>query len=223
MILTDLSLIKKREAFDLIYRNLHQSIRAHSTHVGTVTGVMARKCQERLSKEYSLPENELDLNILRGGYTHDIGKHLLSYALCQKTGAMNRIEQDAVRQHPCSAVLLLGEYADVLFKNGGEKQIALDMALYHHERHDGSGYPNGFKGTEIPFLAQLCALANGLDNLTGKTKRCRNFDSAAQKISASKGLWFSPGAVDCFEASLDEIRQLYTAKSSWTAAGAQGL
>ena len=203
--------------------NLHQSIRGHGVHVGVVTGVMARHCKERLSKQYDLPENILEITIIRGGDYHDIGKHFISYALCQKTGPLSKMEEKAVRQHPDYTENLLLEYAEVLFDTKGAKDIALDMGRYHHEHYDGSGYPMHLKGNEIPFIAQLCAVANTLDKASLDNRRRVSFDPAAELVLAGKGIRFSPEAIDCFKQSLDEIKTLYTAKNSWIVAGAKGL
>jgi len=220
MTITAPILIKKKEQFDDIYLNLHQSIRAHSTHVGIVTGVMARLCKERLLNEYNLPKGKLEITIIRGGDYHDIGLHFISYVLCQKTGPLSETETAAVRQHPGYTVRLLCEYENVLFESEGAKQIALDMGRYHHEHHDGSGYPKGLKGDEIPFVSQLCSLADTLDKVAGDRRR-NSFNSAVEIISENKGIRFSPEAVDCFLQSQNEIRKLYIGKNSWIKASAK--
>jgi len=214
MILTNPILLKKKEQFDAIYLNLHRDIRAHCTHVGIVTGVMSRNHEDRFSGEYGLYGSVLNMAILRGGDYHDIGKHLLSYAICRKTDRLNQTEQEIIRRHPRYTVQLLTEYADVLFENEGATQIAIDMGLYHHERSDGSGYPSGLEGEEIPFLPQLCILANFLDEAVGH-RRGDTFDTVAKQILKNKNGWFSPGALLCFDQNLDEIRKLYTSKYSW--------
>ena len=217
------ALIKKKEQFNSIYMNLHQSIRAHGVHVGVVAGVMARHCKEQLSEQYDLLENSLEITIIRGGDYHDIGKHFISYALCQKTGPLSKMEEKAVRQHPDYTGNLLLEYAEVLFDTEGAKNIALDMGRYHHEHYDGSGYPMRLKGDKIPFIAQLCAVANTLDKATMNSRRYVDFKIAAEKIFADEGIRFSPEAVECFKQSMDEIKTLYTAKNSWIVAGAKGV
>jgi len=221
MIITTLDMIKKKEKFDDIYLDLHQSIRAHSTHVGIVTGVMARQYKERLLNEYDLPKGNLEITIIHGGDYHDLGLHFISYTLSQKSGPLSEIESEAIRRHPGYTVKLLNEYENVLFESEGAKQIALDMGRCHHEHYDGSGYPKGLKGDEIPFISQLCALADVLDKEAADRRR-DSFDSAVEIILKNKGIRFSPETVDCFLQSQNEIRKLYTGKNSWIKAGAKG-
>ena len=221
MIITP-ALSSKKEQFDAIYLNLHQNIRAHSAHVGVVCGIMAQQCSARLFDEYGISADNLIIPIMQGGDYHDIGKCSIPYHLFQKNFSPNQTETETIRQHPGYTTELLHKYSCVLFDCERAKRIALDMGHYHHEKYDGSGYPKKLKGDKIPFAAQLCALADFLDNRAGD-RRCDSFDFAAETIIKNKGIWFSPEAVACFEMSQEEIKKLYTTKNNWIKAGLKTL
>ena len=209
----------KKEQFQAIYLNMQPRIRAHCTHVGIVTGCfLANRYRRQLCKTYGVPEAALAEVIMKAGEYHDIGKSMMSDALCKKT-RLNQTERKMLRQHPQLGVQLLDEFGDALFDSGGAKQVALDMALCHHEHFDGSGYPNGLKADEIPLLAQLCALANELDNAVHTGHR-NAFGSVADLVMEKSGVWFSKAAVSAFTENMDEITALYTQKHSWIKAGA---
>jgi putative two-component system response regulator len=94
-----------------------------------------------------------------GGALHDIGKLGIPHEILNKPGPLNRKEWDIMRQHPeigYKICLPLGESLG----------FALDIIRYHHEKMDGSGYPYGLKGTEIPDVARIMAVADMFDALT---------------------------------------------------------
>ena len=215
MILTDPALILKKDQFNEIYKHLHPGIRSHGTRLGIGTGVMAKRHQDRICQSYGLPASLFEAAIMSGGSYHDIGKSFLSSSILERSDRLSDIEKEAFSRHPKYTAELLREYADVLFESEGEKQIALDMALYHHERHDGGGYPGGLKGDGIPFIAQLCALLNTLDQELIVGRRRNPFDPAADKLIKQGGSRFSPEAITCFTQSRDAIKQLYESKNSW--------
>jgi HD-GYP domain len=222
MTFTNPVLNEKKRKIDEIYLNLHQRIRAHSVHVGVVTSIMAHIHPQRLMQEYMLEYGEIGAAIMCGGDYHDIGKYLISYAICRKNDALSGIEKEIFMQHPRYSVKLIEEFSDVLFdpdeSGRGALKLALDMAKYHHERYDGSGYPTGISGDSIPFIAQLCGLADAFDTLANTRQRGR-FELASSMIFENRGILFSPAAVECFELSMVEIRRLYTTKNSWIRAG----
>ncbi len=91
--------------------------------------------------------------------------------------------------------------------------MALDIIRHHHERWDGTGYPYGLKGEEIPLSARIVAIADVFDALASKRsyKEKMAFEECVQIILESRGSHFDPVLVDAFEESLSEIRKIYDA------------
>lgn len=138
---------------------------------------------------------------------HDVGKIGIPDALLLKSGKLTDEEFDVMKRHTeIGASLLSG--SDVLIK------CARDIALYHHERWDGSGYPKGMRGEEIPILARICAVADVFDALTSERpyKQAWTVNSAYDWILSEAGRHFDPAVVSAFGQAFPEIlriRELY--------------
>jgi putative two-component system response regulator len=91
-------------------------------------------------------------------------------------------------------------------------QTAAEIALYHHERWDGSGYPDSLQGLEIPVAARVVALADVFDALTMQRpyKEARPMEQVLATMQAGSGNHFEPALVQAFEAVLPHIRELKT-------------
>lgn len=131
---------------------------------------------------------------------HDIGKILLPESLMEQAGSYTVEESlrmmghvDYGQQIFCSIGAEFPEAAD--FCKAGE-----EIALFHHECWDGTGYPDGRSGEEIPFLARVCAIANAYTGtLEGGTQRPGHpVDIALQELLSGGGSWFDPEIVGCF-------------------------
>ena len=138
---------------------------------------------------------------------HDVGKIGIADAILLKPGKLSSDEYDVMKTHTAIGERLL---------NGTDALIsaARDIAAYHHERWDGSGYPYGLVGEDIPVLARICAIADVFDALTSirPYKRPWPLDEAIAYIHNESGKHFDPAAVVAFDKALPEIsriRELY--------------
>ena len=116
---------------------------------------------EEMGRALGFPEREIE----RLGYSsmlHDVGKVSIPDSILGKPGPLNPEEWAVMQQHTINGAELLGERAFFA--------MARDIALYHHERVDGTGYPEGLKGNEIPLSARIVAIVDVYDALT--SKRC---------------------------------------------------
>ena len=88
--------------------------------------------------------------------------------------------------------------------------IAKEIAYYHHEKWDGSGYPNGLKGTEIPLSARITALADFFDAVTSKRiyKAAMSLEKTKQLIIDGKGRHFDPDVVDAFLMKIQDFVEI---------------
>jgi putative nucleotidyltransferase with HDIG domain len=110
-----------------------------------------------IGRTLGLPAGELD-TLYRGGLLHDIGKIAIPAAILNKPGKLTEDEYAIIKQHPATGARILSPiraYRDTI-----------PIVLSHHERIDGSGYPGGLRGEDIPFLARIMAAADVYDALS---------------------------------------------------------
>lgn len=151
------------------------------------------KFSEMLSRRYGMSEKFCEL-ILAASPMHDIGKIGIPDSILKKQGKLDAQEWELMRQHPIIGARILGDSDVPLFK------LASEIALCHHERFNGTGYPNSLKGTDIPISARIVAIADFYDALT--TERCYkkafSDDEAFELIEKEKGEHFDPELVESF-------------------------
>ena len=135
---------------------------------------------------------------------HDVGKIGIPDAILQKPGKLDADEWAIMQQHPDIGARIIGEH------DASMLQMARRIALGHHEKWDGSGYPAGLAGTDIPVEARIIAIADVFDALTSVRpyKRAWSVDEAVALIREQSGKHFDPHLVNCFLARLDEIIEI---------------
>lgn len=139
-------------------------------------------------------------------YLHDVGKVGLPESIANKAGDLTAYEWDVMKRHTTiGAALLKGSSSVVL-------QVAETIALTHHERWDGSGYPNALRGEEIPLSGRVCALADVFDALTTPRnyKKEISFEEAMTLVRDSSGHLFDPNVVSVFLESSTEVQKIQT-------------
>ena len=147
-------------------------------------------------------------NITNSASLHDIGKIKISDLILNKPGRLTREEFEIMKTHSVigseMVQTVLGEHAD-------EKllQISIDMAKYHHEKWNGTGYPEGLKGIEIPLSARIMAVADVFDALISKRvyKDAMAVDDAFAILEKDAGTHFDPEVVEIFFKFREEIKQ----------------
>ncbi len=141
------------------------------------------------------------LRILYAAPMHDVGKIGIPDRIILKPGKLDEEEWKIIKQHTTiGGRILKGAEAGYL-------KLAEIVALTHHEKWDGSGYPNGLKGKEIPLVGQITAIADVFDALTTKRpyKDPFSLEKAFGIIKEGRGAHFSPEVVDAFFSIKDEI------------------
>jgi putative nucleotidyltransferase with HDIG domain len=112
-----------------------------------------------LSLAKAVDLDETSINALKtASLLHDIGKIGVSEHILKKPGKLTEEEFNAIKLHPETGVSILGNF--------GEFRSILDHVLHHHERMDGTGYPQGISGEQIPVIARIIAVADTFDALT---------------------------------------------------------
>jgi putative two-component system response regulator len=136
---------------------------------------------------------------------HDIGEIAIEDSLLQKAGKLSPYELDKIKRHPAiGSEILHGSSSRIL-------QTAETIAYTHHERWDGSGYPQGLAGENIPIIGRICALADVFDALTTYRpyKEEIPVEEALGLIEAASGQLFDPALVVLFRANFDKIVQVH--------------
>ncbi|MEC7816118.1 MAG: HD domain-containing phosphohydrolase [Pseudomonadota bacterium] len=139
--------------------------------------------------------------LLNAAPMHDIGKIGIPDAILQKPGKLTPEEWAVMQTHAEIGAEIIGEDGSDLLN------MAREVALCHHEKWDGSGYPRGLKGEAIPISARIVALADVFDALTSERpyKHAWPIDDAVALIREQAGQHFDPALVTAFEACLPQI------------------
>lgn len=148
---------------------------------------------------------EEDLDIIRhASLMHDIGKIAVPDAILMKPGPLDDEEWKLMRMHPSHGARILANPSNRLL------EVAEQIARTHHERFDGTGYPAGLKGEDIPVLGRICAVADVFDALTTRRPYKPPFDDekAFAIMSQGRGNHFDPAVLDAFFASIKEILEI---------------
>jgi len=159
-----------------------------------------RRYTTLLATNLNLPSNETKLFSI-AAQLHDVGKILIPDTILKKTDNLEPHEYEIAERHTLEGAKLLRGSNSVIL------QTAEIIALTHHERWDGSGYPRGLKGEEIPLSGRICALADVFDALT--TKRPYKSEvtpfKALELIKDASGTLFDPTLVKIFEGHFDDV------------------
>ncbi|MNB71729.1 Cyclic di-GMP phosphodiesterase response regulator RpfG [compost metagenome] len=146
-----------------------------------------------IGTELELPLDERsDLYI--GGLLHDIGKLSVPEYILNKPSSLDPEEFELIKQHPAKGYELASRFPE--FGEG-----VLNIILHHHERFDGTGYPCGLKGQEIPLSARIIAVADSFDAMISERvyrKQPHDRKYAANQLIEGRGTQFDPVIVDIF-------------------------
>lgn len=194
------------EALQIAHDNLQEAyertiegwVRALDLRDRETEGHTQRVTELTLKVAAKLGFNDEELaHIRRGALLHDMGKMAIPDEILQKPGPLNEAEWEEMRRHPVYAHNMLSPIAYL--------HPALEIPFYHHERWDGSGYPRGLKGKEIPITARLFAIIDVWDALSSdrpyRKKLPRNEVIAYLKEKA--GVLFDPHLVELFLSSME--------------------
>ena len=146
--------------------------------------------------------------LLHAAPMHDIGKIGIADSVLLKPGRLDDAEMAAMRLHARIGAEIIGDCDSTLL------QLAKEVALYHHEKWDGTGYPEGLVAEAIPLSARIVALADVFDALTSKRpyKDAWPVAEAMEYIKSQQGLHFDPMLVPLLE---QQLEQLLVIKARW--------
>lgn len=144
-----------------------------------------------LAKQAKVPDADVE-RIYMAGLLHDVGKIGVPESVLQKAGKLTNEEYDMMKKHPRIGARILRDIKQI--------EDIIPGVLYHHERWDGRGYPEGLKGTEIPLMGRIICLADCFDAMTSNRtyRRALPIQTALDEIRNSRGTQFDPDLADEF-------------------------
>jgi putative nucleotidyltransferase with HDIG domain len=151
----------------------------------------------KLARAMGIPENELD-NVRRGAFLHDIGKLTIPDEILRKPGPLTKEEWEIVKKHPKFAYEFL---KDIEFLKN-----AINIPYCHHEYWDGSGYPRGLKGTQIPLEARIFTVVDVYDAIRSERPyhKARSIEETLQALRKGRGIIYDPEVIDTFLCLMQE-------------------
>jgi putative two-component system response regulator len=147
----------------------------------------------RIARQLGVPDDLADV-IRKAAPLHDIGKLAIPDEILMKEGALSLEEMDVVKTHTAiGARVLSGSTSPIL-------QVGEEIALYHHEHWDGSGYTPGLSGEAIPLAARITTIADVFDALMHERpyKRAWTLEESVDRIEELSGSKFDPAVVEAF-------------------------
>ncbi len=183
-----------RNADELTLRSLAQTIELKDRYT---RGHCDRVAHYALQLAERLAMSAEGKKLLRHGcWLHDCGKIGIPESILNKEGPLNPGEFIMIKKHPGWGVKVA--------KEAGLDQVTKDIIYHHHERFDGSGYPDGLAADDIPLMAQIAAMADAYDALTTNRSYRQGFShrKAMEIMMAERGRAFSPELLDLFLAEI---------------------
>ena len=179
----------------------------HIKHTSAYVGIVARALQKK--EEYREQLSDTYVTILtEAAPLHDIGKIAMPDAILMKPGKLTEEEIAVIKTHAERGAKIIEE---ILNEVGDSDYLktARDMARCHHEKWDGSGYPNALKGEEIPLCARIMAVADVYDALRSKRSYKDEFplEKAKTIIQEGAGTHFDPEVAEVFLENIREIEK----------------
>ncbi|TDO78320.1 HD-GYP domain-containing protein (c-di-GMP phosphodiesterase class II) [Halanaerobium saccharolyticum] len=149
------------------------------------------KLSRKLAKRMGLNREEIKKTYWTG-ILHDFGKTLIPASILNKKGPLTTKEFSEIKKHP--------ELAYKTLKDSAELKNIAKYILHHHEHWDGSGYPAGLAGEEIPLISQIVSVADAWDAMTSDRsyRKALRKEEAVKRIINNRGKQFSPFVVDVF-------------------------
>ena len=158
-----------------------------------------------IAESMSIGENDEWVDLVHNASgMHDIGKIGIPDNILLKAGKLDEDEFKTIQTHSEIGADIIGDHDSELLK------MAKLIAMYHHEKYDGSGYPHGLKGEDIPLEARIVAIADVFDALTSERpyKKAWSVEDSVNLIKEQSSIHFDPVIVEHFEVVLPKILKI---------------
>ena len=159
---------------------------------------------------YDLTDYDIEI-IVQASALHDIGKICIPDNILLKAGRLSEKEFELIKSHTTKGCEILAQMKDIQDEKYSE--ASMQICRHHHEKYDGSGYPDGLKGDEIPLSAQIVSIADVYDSLLSKRVYKNAYDpqKAYTMIMNGECGTFSSTILDCLSKSREKLEVLYVA------------
>lgn len=213
---------KKTQHIVSMHDNLIMSLAMMVESRDNSTGGHIKRTSEgvRILVDEIVKEGVLDLspefcrNVIKAAPMHDLGKIAVDDAVLRKPGRFTDEEYEMMKKHSAEGARVIHE---ILLNTDDEqfKTIAENVAHYHHERYDGSGYPEKLKGEQIPIEARIMAIADVYDALVSKRvyKEAFDFEKANNIILEGMGTQFDPKLKEAYINARPRLEKYYAEKA----------
>ena len=186
-----------------VVRRLGQAVESRDGDTGEHIERISRLCQQ-LARAVGVPEAEAEL-IGHASTMHDVGKIGVPDSVLLKPSRLDPEEWALMQSHTTiGAAILAGSSSPLL-------QMAESIALTHHERWDGTGYPAALRGEAIPLASRICAVCDVFDALLSKRryKRGWTMEEAMAELRSQRGRHFDPELVDAFVELMPDLDETW--------------
>lgn len=206
MIVDELEQMKPSETgcfpgLNALWSTFPRSTRIHMENVGKYADIMYQymaetnieNVNEVLGKDFRSVSRQLFM-------LHDIGRHYIPFALLNKVGKLEPEELQLIKDHTVNARRAIRSIYQQPFSDE-LMGIWEDISVFHHEYFDGTGYPEGLAGTDIPLAARICAIADTYEGIVSwkpYKKKQTSSQEAADIIAGEAGKQFQPELVEVF-------------------------
>lgn len=194
--------------FSTLVENKDNSTGGHIRRTSMYAEIIARELRKDMHYHYTITKDYLD-NLIVAAPMHDIGKIGIPDHILQKPGKLDAEEYEIMKKHSAIGAQIINETFGRTMDDD-YKDMAYQVALYHHEKWNGRGYPEGLKENDIPLCARIMAVADVFDAVSAK--RCYRDAMPLEKcfgiISEGRGRDFDPDVVDAFFNCREEIERV---------------
>ncbi|MBQ0167091.1 MAG: HD domain-containing protein [Treponema sp.] len=181
----------------------------HIKRTSTIVSLLAKNLREHNLYADKLLPADYDM-IALAAPLHDIGKIKVPDSILSKPGKLTEVEFDTIKTHPVEGEKIINRTMSHI-ENERYLKLAREMALYHHEKWNGKGYPSGLAGEAIPVSARIMAIADVFDALCSARsyKEAYTVSQAFSILEESRGSHFEPCLVDAMKVIKPELERIY--------------
>jgi len=178
----------------LLYK--HPEIYHHSVRVAMLA--------EKIAKPLELSIEDKG-QLIRGCFLHDIGKSMIPREVVLRKESLSKNQLEIIKLYP-----IIG--AEMIESNPGFGSDIIHIVKYHQERWDGSGYPEGLNGEEIPYAARICAVIDTFDLMMSSRKGNRKYKvgDAKRELLKLRGTEFDPEIVNALTKLPDQVLNIFS-------------
>ena len=184
-----------KRLFHSTVKSLVATVEANDQYTGGHS-VRVADYATHIAQQMDLADEDVEL-VQLAAFLHDVGKVSIPEHILNKKGAFDDSEFELIKHHPSKG-------ADILSKIEGMEKVSM-IVRHHHERYDGSGYPDGLRGNEIPLASRILGVADTLDAITTDRayRKKRDIHLAIDEIIRCAGSQFDPEIIRALKQSLE--------------------